>query len=89
MFSTNTIIKALDARQLLQDDVERNLFLNVLQVTAREEFSLEMPWGKHQGKTLKAIFEEDPRYLRWLYKTEYVKDDFSDIYEEVKQRLGH
>ena len=29
------------------------------------EFDVVMPWGKHKGKTLGEIYQQDSRYLDW------------------------
>jgi uncharacterized protein (DUF3820 family) len=44
-----------------------------------------MPFGKHKGKTISQIYEEAPRYVtQYLLKTDYVQENFTDIYESAK-----
>ena len=49
--------------------------------------SVKMTWGVHKGKTLREIHAFKPSYIDWLCKQSYVKDKFTDIYEEAKQLL--
>jgi uncharacterized protein (DUF3820 family) len=47
--------------------------------------SIRMPFGAHKGKTLREIHAFKPSYIDWLCKQSYVKDKFTEIYEEAKQ----
>lgn len=40
-------------------------------ITNAKDFVLE--WGKHKGKTLKEIYDEDKQYLEWILATEDLK----------------
>lgn len=40
-------------------------------ITNAKDFVLE--WGKHKGKTLKEIYDEDKQYLEWILETEDLK----------------
>lgn len=36
-------------------------------MTKDAALKIEMSFGKHKGKTLGVIYEEDLQYLKWLY----------------------
>lgn len=41
---------------------------------------LKLPFGKHKGKTMYEIAQEDPGYITYLVKADYIKEKFDDIY---------
>lgn len=58
------------------EDYENILAKNLQQkkknnVNNAKDFVLE--WGKHKGKTLKQIYDEDKQYLEWILTTEDLK----------------
>ena len=54
----------------------------------KAQHSIQMPFGKHKGASLLQIMVLDYNYLRYLYRAEYVKENFPDIYDEVKTLLN-
>lgn len=49
--------------------------------------SVKMPFGAHRGKTLREIYEFKPSYIDWLVKQSYIKEKFTDIYQEAEELL--
>lgn len=42
-----------------------------------------IPFGKYKGKNIEYIREKDPKYIEWLKKNEWVKENLKDIYESL------
>ena len=40
-----------------------------------------MPFGKYKNKTIEEIRKLDPKYIEWLKKNDFVKENLKDIYE--------
>lgn len=46
---------------------------------------MEMPWGKHRGKTLAEVVAADPAYITWLRRARFVADKFPEVLEAIAQ----
>ena len=42
-----------------------------------------LPFGKHKGKTVAYIKESDPKYIEWLKKNNWVKENLANIYDSL------
>ena len=49
--------------------------------------SVKMTWDVHKVTTLREIHVLQSSYIDWLCKQSYVKDKFTELYEEAKQLL--
>jgi hypothetical protein len=47
----------------------------------------ELEFGKHKGKKLSEVHQEDPGYIKWLSETESVKERRGTVYYGARRRL--
>lgn len=40
-----------------------------------------MPFGKHKGKPVSSMWEEDPDYCRWLMEQDFVRPRLREVLE--------
>ena len=43
------------------------------------ESQVTIPFGKYGGKTIKAVAQHDPRYLKWMYNQPWCKSSMKEI----------
>jgi uncharacterized protein (DUF3820 family) len=48
----------------------------------------EMPFGKHKGKTLSVILDEDPCYLDWLRDADIRSDALRAAVDEMNEKYA-
>lgn len=49
---------------------------------------VEMPFGKHKGKTLSVILDEDPRYLDWLRDADIRSSSLRAAVDEMNEKYA-
>ena len=81
---TTSITHALDELNMdasMRTHLEGLILKYETEVKGEEASLVKMPFGKHKGKTLYDIAQEDYNYIKYLLKTDYVKESFEDIYQ--------
>ena len=72
-------------KDLLSDELKAALLEHDAQLQSKPP--VKMPFGKHKGMTLREIHAYKPNYIEWLIKQSYIKEKFTDIFEECVSLL--
>lgn len=56
-------------------------------MSKQKALTMTMPWGKHKGKTLGYIYNDNKDYLIWLH--EHIDDErYGDLFQALDILVG-
>lgn len=70
---------------LLSDELKAALLEHDKEFTKKP--SAKINFGKYKTRTVAEVAEFDLPYLQWLFRQQYIKEKFQDIYNEIKSLL--
>lgn len=50
-------------------------------------YEYKFNFGKHRGKSLALLIQDDPKYLIWLSKQKWIKDDAKEAIAKVLDNI--